>query len=150
MYEISKITDVGKVKKAEFVSGQKGVTFFSNWPGFADLKVGDKVVGDLARSDYNGKEGWIMNQLKKPSTFRAKPNEIKAAVKEKNEGIERAQIRKSENIQLSSSQRDAVLLVTSFYPEFANDPAKEQNIKVKITAWRIWLLDEFSNEQPPF
>lgn len=151
MYEISKIDVVGKVKKAEFKSGQKGVTFFANWPGFADLKVGDKVDGDLTRSDYNGKEGWIMNALNKPSSFAGKGNAaISKAMDKKNENINKSMDRKEESIQLSSSQRDAVLMVTTFYPEYANIDGKEDMIKTKIRAWRNWLLDEFANEQPPF
>jgi len=116
MYKISKIDIVGKVKKAEFESGQKGVTFFSNWPTFNDLKVGDEVNGDLARSDYKGKEGWIMNEFNKPSTF--KKGGATAAIKEaqtvKREDIAAAQANKNESIKEASIMRDSALLTAAW------------------------------------
>lgn len=116
MYKISKIDIVGKVKKAEFETGQKGVTFFSNWPTFNTLAVGDEVNGDLARSDYKGKEGWIMNEFNKPSTF--KKGGVTAAVKEaqtvRREDIREAQDRKEESIRESAILRDSALLTAAW------------------------------------
>lgn len=116
MYKISKLDVVGKVKKAEFESGQKGVTFFSNWPTFSTLKVGDVVDGDLTRSDYNGKEGWIMNEVNKPSSFKKGGNSaaIEKAQTVKREDIAAAQANKNESIKEAAIMRDSALLTAAW------------------------------------
>jgi hypothetical protein len=67
---------------------------------------------------------------------------------EKREFIKDTQEIKNSNIREAAAQRDAVLIVTTFYPEFANDPLlsteKEKLIKQKYLQWR----DMFLNQEP--
>ena len=59
--------------------------------------------------------------------------------------IKEAQTNKENSIKLAGAARDAVLIVTAFYPELAEDDNKDEKIAAKIEEWRTHLLKTFDN-----
>ena len=71
---------------------------------------------------------------------------IEKAQERKAKHISDAQERKNDSIKAAGIQRDAVLIVTTFYQNLANDPDKEAKIAEKLLEWKIKIKDIF--DQP--
>lgn len=119
---------------------KKGEVF----PNFDAIQKGGTIRGNLWTSS-GGKKYLFAPKPQKSQNFR---NDMKSVMKEKQENVKEAQETKKENIKEAAAQRDAVLMVTTFYPEFANDPLlsseKEKLLKEKYLQWRDFFLN-----QPP-
>lgn len=117
------------------------------FPNFNAITLGGTVEGDLWQSSA-GK--WYLFAPKAPKqgqggVFKAKV--IEEAQVRKESSINRTMDRKEESIKLSSAQRDAVLIVTTFYKDSGIDA---QEIKEQIVKWRDWFLSEDFNTTIPF
>ena len=71
---------------------------------------------------------------------------IEKAQERKFSSIKQSQEQKENSIKAAGIQRDAVLIVTTFYPSLANDPDKEAKIAEKLLEWKIKIKDIF--DQP--
>lgn len=77
--------------------------------------------------------------------------EMEMVMDKKADSISNFQKAKEDSIRIASSGRDAVLIVTAFYPEFGTDmfaPSKDDLIKEKVKEWRKWLADNIYNDTP--
>ena len=125
---------------------------WQDFPGFEGIMNGGVIEGNLWEKPGTGK--FTLYPPKDPATVKsgASGGGFKAGmqkmVTEKNENIKAAQETKHEAIREAGAQRDAVLMVTTFYPEF-NDATiaseKERLLKEKYLYWREFFLN-----QPPF
>jgi hypothetical protein len=126
------------------------VTIWGSFPNFDALKDGDTVSGDMSVGEYQGNKQYTLNPIKAP----VKGNVgIAKAMEKKNENIKEAQERKNDAIKLAAIQRDAVLIVTNFYPEynevFKNQlPEKAQAIQERIAEWKRYLEQVYGDGQP--
>ena len=137
------------------VIGDKETVIFSTFPDFANLAENSVVDGDLSKGEpYNGKDQYTLWPLKKQYVPRGNGGSagMKAAVEAKNTNINKAIDRKEESIKLAGLQRDAVLLVTTFYVEEAstyhNTADKEEFIREKIAYWKKTLDQSYGDGQP--
>ena len=74
--------------------------------------------------------------------YKAKPADpIVANMERKETFIRESQGSKERSIKIQSAGRDAVAITTSFYPELANDPDKENKIRAKIKEWNHWMFN---------
>ena len=61
--------------------------------------------------------------------------------------IEKAQERKDDAIRISSTARDATLIITTFYSELSGADNKEEIIKELWIKWRKWFYNRWDEEQ---
>lgn len=140
------------------------VTVWGDFPGFKELRPAGTVEGDIVvkqngqytnKTLYPAKTDTLTNP-KAPAWATkglAKSAAISVAMEKKQEGIERAQENKADSIRTSSTMRDAVLIVTSFFANSVNDLHTEYQdsfIKDKIQEYRTWLLNNWDVQEPPF
>lgn len=127
---------------------------FSNVTLFAPTntsKVGETITGELTPNDYNGKTGWKFKQETTTTIFQKKAGNFVKAMETKAENIKEAQERKNDAIKLAGLQRDAVLIVTTFYKEnfkLYTDEEMERVVKNKIEEWKEWLDSNYGDVIP--
>lgn len=155
-----KTTSTGKQKldatlKDESGASYDNVTIWGDFPNFSELAPGFTVEGEVVEKQNGQYLNKTLYAPKAPkavgSTFKQKMIEDTMAKKE--ESIRRIQTDKEENIKLMSAQRDAVLLVTTFYTDVAEAtpfPDRETFIKAKVVEFRDWLLSAKFQEHTPF
>ena len=131
----------------------------SEWP--------DVMNGHVVEGTYEEKQnGQYLNKTlyapKTPKTaqggaYRAKV--VEEAQIRKEGSINRTLDRKEESIKMSSAQRDAVLIVTTFYKDrWINDPIiggasdmeLDTMIKEKVLKYRDWFISHEFEEHTPF
>ena len=154
-------TTTGKVKADATVQDESGVktdvTIWGDFPNFATLMAGMTVEGDIVQSK-DGKYKPSLNAPRLPKfavTGGFKTKAIEDAQIRKEGSINRTLDRKEESIALMSAQRDATLIVVSFYKEaWGKDPILESEldkiIKKKIIEWRDWYLSKEFTDHLPF
>jgi hypothetical protein len=128
-----------------------GVTIWGDFPSFHTLEEGHAVEGDIVtKGDFKTLYPARTNTL---GAKRSGGVNIAKAMETKAANIAVAQENKNESIKLAAIQRDAILLVTTFYPEFnevyENDiPGKEQAIKDRIMFWKKHLETVYGDGKP--
>lgn len=116
----------------------ENVAVFNFYSQFNNVTPGGTVTGSLISELYNGKMSHKLEDGKTFKTFAGKPSGgITKAMEVKNTNIKEAQERKEESIQKSGAQRDAVLMVTTFY---ANAEWSDDELKAKIKEWYNYFL----------
>ena len=148
-----KETSTGKRKADATIKGEDGhnqdVTIWADFPGFAELNPGATVEGEIKpASDPKYKPS--LSPARSP--YKAQGGGYKAKVMEdamvrKETSISKFQDNKEQSIKLISAQRDAVLMVTTFYKDQNLDSTE---LKEKVVSWRDWFLSEKFNETLPF
>ena len=68
----------------------------------------------------------------------------------KNDFIKSTQQAKEESIRLSSSARDATLIVTTFYPELAHIDDEVEKKRLIIEQWKYWKQFFYDQLNVPF
>jgi hypothetical protein len=111
-----------------------GVSIWQDFPSFENITFGAEINADIVTKG-NFKNAYPVKTYK---SFAAKPN-MAAIVDKKNENIKEAQGRKEDAIIRAGAQRDAVLIVTTFYKnqEFSLSDA---DIQAKIDYWMKYFL----------
>lgn len=154
-------TSTGKVKADATLIGEDGnkttVTIWGDFLGFAELMPGGTVEGEITPS-RDPKYKPSLNAPKLPrsavtGTYRGKA--IEEAQTRKAEQITRFQSDKEESIRLMSAERDAVLIVITFYKDRWSSDAVLTNeldnlIKKKVVEWRDYFLSHEFNQTLPF
>lgn len=131
-------------------TSKKGEAF----PNFDGLMSGQEVDAEFWSSPA-GKHYLFPPRVDKVNgvPYNAKPGAVKAA-EVTAKSVEKSQDRKEHSIKESGTQRDAVLIVTTFYKDrLANDPILTEEemeviIRKKVTEWKTWLLGQM--EDVPF
>lgn len=138
----------GKVYQVMTLKDESGA-YFENVSSFDDLKLAGDYEGEIIQN------GQYLNFKLKATNPYPKPagRGIAQAMERKEASITKFADRKEESIALMSSQRDAVMIVTSLYPELASyeEPHKTREIEAKYHQWRKFFLN--SNDpldKPPF
>ena len=67
---------------------------------------------------------------------------------QRSQDIAKAQANKESSMRLFSSGRDAVLIVTTLYPELSQSMEKDVVIKNKIKEWQKYLYDTIYADTP--
>jgi len=145
--------DVMEIDGTDEQNNKVKFSVWGDFPGFNEIQNGGFIEGNLWEKPGTGK--FTLYPPKPATTGQTGGNKggLKAGMQqmatEKREFIKEAQETKQEAIKESQAQRDAVLMVTTFYPELASDPLlsveKEKLLKEKYLHWR-----EFFLTQPPF
>lgn len=132
-------------KEADLIAENGSLFQVSAWNGEFDSV--DHIETDLVQND---KGYWVLPKKPRGGAYNANKDAVIAKVMEKKEkSIERFQDSKEASIKLSSAQRDAVLMVTTFFQNIPN--TADVLLKKEIIKWRNWfLLSEDFNEIPPF
>lgn len=115
---------------------------------FDAVMMGQTIEGTIEAGQYglNFKKDMTTKQTA-GSNFKAQ--QIEKAVVRKEESIGRFQASKEESIALMAAQRDAVLIVTTMFPQYATGTT-ESDIKEDIVKWRNWFLSDEFKDIPPF
>lgn len=130
------------------------------------LQEGSYIEGEIkiVPKEFNGtiyenKTLWPPFQNKKsyapPRVTQAEVTESVAHAQDRKKlDIGESQERKEYGVKISSTARDATLLLTSFFTsDFDDSPTKELDMRKKWTELRKWLWDNYGNvldDQPPF
>jgi len=129
----------GKVYKKVVLKDEKGethnVNLFNDYPDFANLKPGVSIDGEI---EMNGRYKNLKSNAIKERKY-TKPDFTKA-MERKEESIKGFQDNKENSIKMAGSARDATLIVTTFYPELANESNKEEKIRAKWLEWKEYFL----------
>lgn len=137
------------------------VAIFAGFTG-GELNLGGTVRGVLSSKPYNGKPSYTLNSPGEVSGSGARRAgnsvAIEKAQERKESSINRFADRKEHSIALAGAQRDAVLLVTTFYKDaWSKDPilsASETEldliIKRKVVEFRDWIMSDKFTETTPF
>jgi len=103
---------------------------------FAFINIGDRLMGQL-KSDP--KWGYSLSASKPKGTlnpqYAKKGTQIAQAQERKEQSIYQSQERKSEDIRISSTARDATLILTALMAHGGYDETKWKTQWVKIRAW---------------
>ena len=131
-------------------TNKKGEIF----PSFDEILNGGEVEGELWTSSA-GRNYLFASKPKTAQGGGFKSQVIEKAQERKEASIERVLDRKEESIALMSAQRDATLLVCTFYKEqWAKDPILEPEldsmIKKKVIEFRDWYLSQEFTDHLPF
>lgn len=165
-----KTTATGKIVLSCTLTDINGIThqnvsIWSDFPDFSNLAAGHSVTGNMrSKASPNGKVYKTLyptinaNPIRPRSSVPAKPGiDGSALIRQKAESITASQDKKEVSIMISGTARDAVLIVTTMYPELANynEIDKEAAIKEEIIKWRKWLMAQWDQpidptSKPPF
>lgn len=153
-------TTTGKEKADATLIDEQGnkvdVTIWGDFPAFNTMMPGAEIEGELKEAS-NPKWKPSLNAPRTPKTASGsnfKTLQVEKAQERKESSINRTLDRKEESIALMSAQRDATLIVTTFYKEaISSDPIlsgeAERIIRKKIVEWRDWYLsNEFTDHLP--
>lgn len=108
--------------------------------------IGATVEGEVSKND---KGYWNFRAANtKSAGGGSRSGMIKQAQAEKAAYIREAQQTKEMGIKIAGAQRDATLIVTTFYEELASmtPNAREENIKALWKEWRDWFINEFDKD----
>lgn len=157
-----KITDItirqdknGNDYKCLSLSGSKGeikVNVFQKHPAYPMVSVGNEIADENIVQDGKFYNYLAPAELKPASQPRGAGFGVKAAQERKAESIATAQGRKENAIELAASQRDATLVVTTFYKDIASnlpETERDQYIAEKITNWREWYMEHHGDASDP-
>lgn len=115
------------------------------FPNFDGIKVGAEIDGNPWKSS-TGKYYLFAMPPEGAKPPQRGAGAITKAMERKENGIEKSQDRKEEGIKVSSTMRDAVLIVTKFYPEDSTNEA----IKNAIELWRKYLWENWDKEDKDY
>lgn len=133
---------------------KSGVTIWGDYPNFDTLKEGDKTSGDIAMKVVGNNTYYTLYPERTNSLYPKKAGavNITKAMETKNEHVKEAQERKQDGIKLAGIQRDAVLIVTTFYKDsykLHTDEEMEEAVKNKIVEWKK-TLEQYYGDNVPF
>lgn len=133
----------------------ENVTIWADFPDFANLMPGSTVKGTLtpAKDPRYGPTLYPPKSPKQAAGANFKQKMIDDTMTRKEGSIEKFQNSKEENIKLSAAERDAVMIVTTFYKDrFTTDldEVMEDMVKQKIVMWRDWFLSDKFTDVAPF
>lgn len=114
---------------------KKGETF----PNFDGITPGVEIDAETWRSEA-GKWYLFPPKLEKPQggAYKASGGGFSAKmIEKKQENIKQSMELKQENIQMAAAQRDAVLIVTTFYP---NSDFSDAELRSKIEEWHAYFM----------
>ena len=155
-------TKTGKPFKKFNVKDEKGVVT-TDVTAWSDFKQFDAIVAGaslsnvfLKEGEYNGNKNYTLKDDifgNKPEGIRkyGKPN-MEAVMQKKDESISKSQDRKEDGIKISSTARDATLIITTFFKaeiDALNAPesSKFNEIMKKWRMARTLLLDNWEPKQ---
>lgn len=136
-----KTTSTGKKKydltlDSEDGKQTSGITMWDSFPEFATLKPGSVISGDIVTKQNGQYTNVTIFPPKVVSPVKTGGfGGAKVAMQEKAKNIEKAQGRKEDSIQISSTARDATILTTAEL-----NGKTEQEIKEIWLKWRNWLI----------
>ena len=125
------------------------VSIWSDFPGFADIRPGSEVEGEIVKNAKGYASLYPPRPKMEAPKFVQREQAMNEAMAKKETSISKFQANKEESIRLSSSARDATLIVTTFYPELATNESKEEIIKRVWNNWRNYFASSF-DQAPPF
>lgn len=144
----NKVSKTGKNYITADITEENGtkhkVSIWEDFPYFKDIRPGVEVEGNiLTKGQY---KNLVSGSRSLNPNYKAA--QIEGVMKRKEDSISQFQDKKNESIMLSSSARDATLIVTTFYPEFAKESieVKETQIKKKWDEWRKYFMQGFGGE----
>lgn len=128
------------------------VSIWSDFPNFATLMPGHKVVGKIVTNDKGYKTLYPPSSAAKPQggASRPKSGAVEAATLT-GKSVEKAQDRNEGSYMTAGTARDATMIVTHFYNDLT-----EKEIEEKLLYWRKKLVDnwyikpEDPTSKPPF
>lgn len=140
-----KETKAGAPYKLFQMEDGKRLSVFQFDTRYAEITEGIDIPDDALIYDQQY-DNYKLKPLPKPAGaprggFGGKQAE--ALMEKKNESIKGFQDDKEKSIALSSAQRDAVLMVTTF--ETAQPFPTDSELRAKIVEWREWFLKEHQN-----
>lgn len=163
---------IGKEVKTLFTKAQKpfkkfnvkdekgivieGVTAWSNLKCFESIVSGASVSNVIVQEgEYNGRKDYTMKDEifgNMPAGLRqyAKPN-MAAVMQKKEESITKSQDRKEDGIKISSTARDATLIVTTFFKadiEAIVDATESSKFSEIMKKWRMARSMLLENWEP--
>ena len=126
------------------VKDEKGVVTqdicaFTSYGAFGGLTEGATVEGLISEKEYNGRKSYSLvdgNLGAKPQGFGGGFGA--GAMKAKTESITKAMDRKEDSIMISSTARDATLILSTFFKE-------TQDYQTKWLQIRAWLVTQWEN-----
>lgn len=138
--------DDGKLTEDVSVNrvNKKGEIF----PGFDEVKVGNDVEGELWKSTSNKHYLFAPKKVSTSSYNAPRGGGAVKAAEITRESVKEALDTKENSIRLSGAMRDAVLIVTTFYPNLEREENvidKETNVMAKIIKWRNWILNNYGD-----
>lgn len=148
-------TLVGETE-SENATGVK-VTIWGDFPNYGAIVNGGMIEGEIVPSRdpkyLPSLKPSVSPKMASRGNFKAE--QVERVMDKKNASISQFQDNKEEAIRLASAQRDAVLLVTTFYKSrWENDPILESEfdvlVKKKIIEWRDWFLSSNFTDVIPF
>lgn len=136
----TKTTSTGKNVKNATLKTENGtlmdkVSIWSDFPGWADIRPGSTVQGEI-RSNPKGYKSLSPGTFSAPAGGRASGAVSAANITKKS--VEEAQARKSESIAFFNSTNNAIALLSAI--GMAN---LEQPTDKFIVYWRDWFLSEY-------
>lgn len=122
------------------------------FPTFDEIQAGRDIEGELWKSPAGKYYLFAPRAPKQPSNGAYKQKMIDDTMTRKEGSIEKFQGNKEESIRLASSQRDAVLIVTTILQNGADSRffGDETFLKNEIIKWRNWFLSSDFTDHPPF
>jgi hypothetical protein len=152
--EVKSIASGAKLFEGSFIDESGTETTATIWekdkegkvfPDFATLAPGHIIEGNLWQSPTTKK--WTVYPPKPEAAKGGNRTAMMEKVMDKKAGqIENFQAKKESSIEKMACQRDAVLLVTAFYPELATVAIvmREESIARKIEHWREYLQNKLN------
>lgn len=133
----------GKKYKKVTLAGDVSVSCWPDFSKYAEVIPGGEVEGIIQeKGKYkNLVDGNLTKFGPKPNEFKAK--QIEAVQTRTSEMVKMAQDNKADNIKLAAANRDATLILTTFYPEFTNIVDFNERTDAIKKSWielRDWLL----------
>lgn len=122
----------------------ENTTIFSSVPG--DKTEGAMIEGTLAPNDYNGKKGWKLEAEKKPVT---RSTAGIAIAQERKAGlIKEAQENKEYGIKVSSTARDATLILVAMMQKSPMESSQIKSTWLHIRSW-LWANWDMQEDTLP-
>lgn len=135
--EIKK-TKTDKPYKSLELDDNRKFNVFLGHSRYEELAVGSEVADtDLVKDG----QYWNLQDNKPKSGGNFKTQQVEKMMDKKAGFIKEAAKEREDSIKMAGSARDATLIITTFYPELADNPDKETIIKEKWTEWRKWLKE---------
>lgn len=117
----------------------ESVVAFSSFSKFAEVVAGAVIEGKLSSKEYQGRTSYTLED-----EFQSKGGGgVAVSMERKQKAIAQSQDRKEEGIMISSTIRDAVLIVTA---RMAKEDIKDW--KKEILSVRHWLVENWENTVP--
>lgn len=146
--QVKNIPSLGKKVAEMEVKDIEGNTLkgsmWEDFPSFNTMTFGSQFEADLV---YKEKNGYTTGTFYAPKgltkrSFGGKADMTKI-MDTKAQNIEKSQDRKEEAISKAGAQRDAVLIVTTFYKNLADSDLEtvENQVKLRIAEWYKYFLN---------